>query len=146
MSPSTITLLFLAFAIVMFVTEKIPLGLTSMIVCVGLAVTKVLDLNGAFKGFINSNVILFVAMFIVGGALFETGMANEIGGIVTKFAKSERQLIVSIMVIVGLMSGVLSNTGTAAVLIPVVIGIAAKSGFHRSRLLMPLVFAAAMGG
>ena len=146
MSPSTITLLFLAFAIVMFVTEKIPLGLTSMIVCVGLAVTKVLDLNGAFKGFINSNVILFVAMFIVGGALFETGMANEIGGIVTKFAKSERQLIVSIMVIVGLMSGVLSNTGTAAVLIPVVIGIATKSGFHRSRLLMPLVFVAAMGG
>ena len=146
MSPSTITLLFLAFAIVMFVTEKIPLGLTSMIVCVGLAATKVLDLNGAFKGFINSNVILFVAMFIVGGALFETGMANEIGGVVTAFAKSERQLIVSIMVIVGLMSGVLSNTGTAAVLIPVVIGIASKSGFRRSRLLMPLVFAAAMGG
>lgn len=52
----------------------------------------------------------------------------------------------AIMVIVGLMSGVLSNTGTAAVLIPVVIGIAAKSGFARSRLLMPLVFAAAMGG
>ena len=146
MSPAIITLLFLAFAIVMFVTEKIPLGLTSMIVCVGLAVTKVLSLNSAFKGFINSNVILFVAMFIVGGALFETGMANEIGGIVTKFAKTERQLIVSIMVIVGLMSGVLSNTGTAAILIPVVIGIAAKSGFKRSRLLMPLVFAAAMGG
>ena len=68
-------------------------------------------------------------MFIVGGAFFETGMANEIGGIVTKFAKTERSLIVAIMVIVGLMSGVLSNTGTAAVLIPVVIGIAAKSGF-----------------
>ena len=50
------------------------------------------------------------------------------------------------MVIVGVMSGFLSNTGTAAVLIPVVIGIAAKSGYKRSRLLMPLVFAAAMGG
>lgn len=137
---------FLAFAIVMFVTEKIPLGLTSMIVCVGLTVTGVLDVKTAFAGFIDSNVILFVAMFIVGGALFETGMANEIGGLVTKFAKTERGLIVAIMVIVGLMSGVLSNTGTAAVLIPVVIGIAAKSGFKRSRLLMPLVFAAAMGG
>ena len=55
-------------------------------------------------------------------------------------------LIIAIMVIVGVMSGVLSNTGTAAVLIPVVIGIAAKSGYSRSRLLMPLVFAAAMGG
>lgn len=146
MSPTTITLIFLAFAVVMFVTEKIPLAVTSMIVCIGLVITGVLNVNDAFIGFINSNVILFVAMFIVGGALFETGMANEIGSLVTKFAKSERGLIVAIMVIVGVMSGFLSNTGTAAVLIPVVIGIAAKSGYKRSRLLMPLVFAAAMGG
>ena len=146
MSPAIITLLFLVFAIVMFVSEKIPLGLTSMIICVGLVITKVLDWKDAFSGFIDSNVILFVAMFVVGGALFETGMANKIGGLVTRFAKTERSLIVAIMLIVGLMSGVLSNTGTAAILIPVVIGIAAKSGFKRSRLLMPLVFAAAMGG
>ena len=146
MSQITITLLFLLFAIVMFMWEKIPLGLTSMIVCVGLVVTGVLEWQTAFAGFIDSNVILFVAMFIVGGALFETGMANKIGGIVTHFAKTERQLIVAIMVIVGVMSGFLSNTGTAAILIPVVIGIAAKSGYSRSRLLMPLDFAAAMGG
>ena len=146
MSQITITLLFLLFAIVMFMWEKIPLALTSLIVCVGLVVTGVLEWQTAFAGFIDSNVILFVAMFIVGGALFETGMANKIGGIVTHFAKTERQLIVAIMVIVGVMSGFLSNTGTAAILIPVVIGIAAKSGYSRSRLLMPLVFAAAMGG
>ncbi|MBS6397134.1 MAG: SLC13/DASS family transporter [Clostridiales bacterium] len=146
MSPSVCTLLFLLFAIIMFVTEKIPLGVTSMIVCIGLVVTGILDVGTAFSGFTDNNVILFVAMFIVGGALFETGMANKIGGIVTRFAKTERMLIIAIMVIVGLMSGVLSNTGTAAVLIPVVIGIAAKSGYRRSRLLMPLVFAAAMGG
>lgn len=146
MSQATITLLFLAFAIVMFVMEKLPLGVTSMIVCIGLVVTGVLDVGTAFAGFIDSNVILFVAMFIVGGALFETGMANKIGSLVTRFAKTERMLIVAIMVIVGVMSGVLSNTGTAAVLIPVVVGIAAKSGHRRSRFLMPLVFAAAMGG
>ena len=146
MSPAIITLIFLVFAIVMLVTEKIPLGLTSMIVCIGLVVTGVLDVKTAFSGFIDSNVILFVAMFIVGGALFETGMANEIGGLVTKFAKTERQLIIAIMVIVGAMSGFLSNTGTAAILIPVVVGIAAKSGYRRSRFLLPLVFAAAMGG
>lgn len=109
MSPSTITLLFLTFAVVMFVLEKIPLGLTSMIVCIGLVLTGVLDAKTAFSGFIDSNVILFVSMFIVGGALFETGMANKVGLIVSKFAKSERMLIVAIMVIVGLMSGVLSN-------------------------------------
>ena len=146
MEASVITLLFLLFAVVMFVWEKIPLGVTSMIVCMGLVVTGVLDWKTAFAGFVDSNVILFVAMFIVGGALFETGMANKIGGVVTHFAKSEKQLIIAIMIITGVMSGVLSNTGTAAVLIPVVIGIAAKSGYSRSRLLMPLVFAAAMGG
>ena len=135
MNPSTITLLFLLFAILMFVTEKLPLGLTSMIVCCGLVVTGVLDVTTAFAGFIDSNVILFVAMFIVGGALFETGMAGRIGSIVTRFARGERTLIAAIMIIVGSMSGVLSNTGTAA-----------KSGYSRSRLLMPLVFAAAMGG
>lgn len=146
MNPIVITLLLLIFAIIMFVWEKIPLALTSMIVCIALVVTKVLSFKDAFAGFTNSNVVLFVAMFIVGGALFETGMANQIGGIITKFARTERQLIITIMVVVGLMSGVLSNTGTAAVLIPVVIGVAARSGFSRSRLLMPLVFAAALGG
>ena len=146
MDPMIITLILLAFAIVMFVLEKIPLALTSMIVCIALVVTGVLSIEEAFEGFIDTNVILFVAMFIVGGALFETGMANKLGGIVTKFARTERQLIVTIRVGVGAMAGFLSNTGTAAVLIPVVIGIAAKSGYSRSKLLMPLVFAAAMGG
>ena len=146
MNPSTITLLFLAFAVVMFVWEKIPLALTAMIVCIGLTITGVLDAKTAFVGFVNSNVILCVAMFIVGQALFETGMANKIGSLVTRFARTERQCIIAVMLITGTMSGFLSNTGTAAVLIPVVIGIAASSGFSRGKLLMPLVFAAALGG
>ncbi len=146
MSPSTITLLFLIFAVISFILEKIPLGLTATIVALGLNLTGVLDGAATFAGYVNSNVILCVGMFVVGQALFETGMANKIGGIVTKFAKSERMLIIAIMVIVGVMSGFLSNTGTAAVLIPVVCGIADESGYSRSRLLMPLVFAAALGG
>ena len=146
MEPITITLCLLVFAIIMFVWEKVPLAVTSMVVCVALVLTGVLDLKQAFAGFIDSNVILFVAMFIVGGASFETGMANKVGGVITHFAKTEKQLIFIIMMVVGVMSGFLSNTGTAAVLIPVVIGVAAKSGFTRSRLLMPLVFPAALGG
>lgn len=146
MSGSTITLIFLVFAIISFICEKIPLGLTATIVAIGLNLTGILDVEATFKGYVNSNVILCVGMFVVGQALFETGMANKIGGIVTKFAKSEKILIIAIMVIVGVMSGFLSNTGTAAVLIPVVCGIADESGYSRSRLLMPLVFAAALGG
>lgn len=146
MSPEVITLIFLVFAIVMFALEKIPLSITAMIVAVGLVLTGVLDAEEAFEGFVNTNVLLFIAMFIVGGAFFETGMAQKFGKVIVKFAKSERILIAVIMTITGLMSGLLSNTGTAAVFIPVIIGIAAKSGFARSRLLLPLVFAAAMGG
>lgn len=146
MSQTTITLLFLMFTIISFILERIPLGLTATICALGLTLTGVLDATTTFSQYVNSNVILCVGMFVVGQALFETGMANKIGGIVTKFAKTEKTLIIAIMVIVGVMSGFLSNTGTAAVLIPVVCGIADESGYSRSRLLMPLVFAAALGG
>ncbi len=146
MSQTTITLLFLVFAIVSFILEKIPLGLTASICALGLTLTGILDVSTTFSQYVNSNVILCVGMFVVGQALFETGMANKIGGLVTRFAKTEKTLIIAIMVIVGVMSGFLSNTGTAAVLIPVVCGIADESGYSRSHLLMPLVFAAALGG
>ena len=146
MSQQTITLLFLVFTIISFILEKIPLGLTASICAIGLTLTGVVDVSTTFSQYVNSNVILCVGMFVVGQALFETGMANKIGGLVTRFARTERTLIIAIMVIVGVMSGFLSNTGTAAVLIPVVCGIADESGYSRSRLLMPLVFAAALGG
>ena len=56
MSPAVITLCFLAFAVVMFVTEKIPLGLTAMIVCIGLVVTKVLDMQGRISALMSANL------------------------------------------------------------------------------------------
>ncbi len=89
MSQTTITLLFLLFAVVSFILEKIPLGLTATIVALGLNLTNVLTVKETFAGYVNSNVILCVGMFVVGQALFETG-PNKIGGIVTKFAKSEK--------------------------------------------------------
>ena len=88
MSQTTIALL--AFAIVSFILEKIPLGLTATICALGLTLTGVLDASTTFAQYVNSNVILCVGMFVVGQALFETGMANKIGGIVTKFAKTEK--------------------------------------------------------
>ena len=114
MSQTTITLLFLVFTIISFILEKIPLGLTASICAIGLTLTGVVDATTTFSQYVNSNVILCVGMFVVGQALFETGMANKIGGLVTKFARTEKTLIIAIMVIVGVMSGFLSNTGTAA--------------------------------
>lgn len=146
MDSVSITLSFLAFAIVMFVWEKIPLSITAMTVSVGLTLCGVLTPKEAFAGFVDSNVLLFMAMFIVGAAFFETGMAQAVGSVITKLAKTEKMLIVSVMVITGIMSGFLSNTGTAAVLIPVAIGIAQRSGYNQAKFLMPLVLASAMGG
>lgn len=141
-----VTLGFLVFAIVMFAMERIPLSITAMIVAVGLHLAGVLTAAEAFKGFVDSNVILFMAMFIIGAAFFETGVAVDVGNIVNKFAKNETILIIAIMMLTGIMSGFLSNTGTAAVMIPVVIGICKKGGFNQTKFLMPIVFAAAMGG
>lgn len=146
MDAISITLAFLVFAIVMFAWEKIPLSITAMIVAVGLFLTGVLPAKAAFAGFVDSNVLLFMGMFIVGAAFFETGLAVAVGKVVSRFAKNETALIIAVMLLTGIMSGFLSNTGTAAVMIPVVIGIAKETGFSQTKLLMTLVFAAAMGG
>ncbi len=91
MEPITITLCLLVFAIVMFVWEKVPLAVTSMVACVALVLTGVLDLKQAFCWFYRlQRHSFFVAMFVVGGALFETGMANKVGGVITHFAKTEK--------------------------------------------------------
>ena len=96
-------------------TGKEPVSYTHL-----LTLTGVVDVSTTFSQYVNSNVILCVGMFVVGQALFETGMANKIGGLVTRFARTERTLIIAIMVIVGVMSGFLSNTGTAAVLLSLI--------------------------
>ncbi|MCL2601657.1 MAG: SLC13 family permease [Treponema sp.] len=146
MEPATITIIIMLFAVVMFILEKIPLSLTAMLVCTSLAVTGVITPAAAFAGFVNPAVILFAAMFVIGGAFFETGMARKVGLLVTRFAKTERQMIVAIMLATGLVGSVLSNTATAAIFIPIVIGIADQSGFSRSRLLLAMAFAANLSG
>ena len=140
MNPAIITLFILLLALILFASEKIPMALTSMIVCITIILTGVLTPAQGFAGFVSPTVILLVGMFVIGGALFETGMANEIGGLVTKFPfiKTERQIMIAVMIISATMSAFLANTGTAAVLIPVVLGICARSGITPSKLLLPM--------
>ena len=88
-----ITLGFLVFAIVMFALEKIPLSITAMIVAVGLHLSGVLTAAEAFKGFVDSIVILFIAMFIIGAAFFETGVAVDVGNVVNNLLKMELSLL-----------------------------------------------------
>lgn len=144
-SQIAITLIVLVVAMILFLWNKIPVAAIAVAVPLVLFLFKILEAGEVFSGFVNTNVIMFMAMFVVGGALFETGMAHKIGGIVTKFAKTERQMMAAVMAVSGIMSAFLSNTGTAAVLMPIVIGIAASSGYKRSKLFMPLIYGATIG-
>jgi anion transporter len=146
MEASTITLIIMFVTMVSLVVEIIPMSMTALLCAVSLAVFKVLPAKQAFSFFGSTNIILFAAMFVIGYAFFETGMAKKAGTLITKHAKSERQLVIILMLVSGGLSMFLSNTGTTAVFIPLVMGLAASSGYSQSRLLYSMVAAVGMGG
>ena len=147
MSPAVQTLIVLAIMAVFFVTEIIPLAITSLGGAIALALMGIISSQEAFSGLSDSTVVLFAGMFVVGGALFYTGLAQKIGEtVVSKAGTSENGLMFAIMAVTATMSAFLSNTGTAAALLPVVVGICSVAKIPASRQLMPLAFAAGIGG
>lgn len=147
MDAAVQTLIVLAVMAVFFVTEIIPLAITSLGGAIALALMGIISSKEAFSGLSDSTVVLFAGMFVVGGALFYTGLAQKIGEtVVSKAGTSENGLMFAIMAVTAVMSAFLSNTGTAAALLPVVVGICAVAKIPASRQLMPLAFAASIGG
>ncbi|MBR2222864.1 MAG: SLC13/DASS family transporter, partial [Christensenellaceae bacterium] len=101
----------------------------------------------AFAGFADSTVILFAAMFVLGAALFQTGLARKIGLFVVKlFSGSETKLMVGVMVLTACMAAFLSNTGTVAILLPIVMEIADSQGWSRAKLLLPMAYISSAAG
>lgn len=147
MTPAIKCLILLAIVSLLFVTEMIPLAMTAIGASVACCALGLVPENQIFLGLADSTVVLFGGMFVVGAAMFYTGLAQKIGGgVVRMFGKGENSLMFGIMIIAALMSAVLSNTGTTACLIPVVMGICANAKISASRELMPLAFAAGLGG
>lgn len=147
MTPAIKCLILLAIVALLFVTEMIPLAMTAIGASVACWALGLVPENQIFLGLADSTVVLFGGMFVVGAAMFYTGLAQKIGGgVVRMFGKGENSLMFGIMIIAALMSAVLSNTGTTACLIPVVMGICANAKISASRELMPLAFAAGLGG
>ena len=147
MSPAIKCLILLAVVALLFVTEMIPLAMTAVLAAIACSVLGLVPENQIFLGLADSTGVLFGGMFVVGAAMFYTGLAQKIGGAVVKlFGKGENSLMFGIMVIAAIMSAFLSNTGTTACLIPVVMGICANARLSASRELMPLAFAAGLGG
>ena len=147
MDPAIITLCVLAVAAFLFVTELIPLAVTAMAACTVLGILGVLPAKQVYAGLSNSTVVLFGGMFVIGAAMFRTGLAEAIGvAVVKKAGTSEIRLMTAIMLVTIAMSSVSSNTGTVACLMPVVIGICQAAKVSASKELMPLAIAANVGG
>ena len=147
MDPAIITLCVLAVAAFLFVTELIPLAVTAMAACTALGILGVLPAKQVYAGLSNSTVVLFGGMFVIGAAMFKTGLAEAIGlWVVNKAGTKEVPLMGAIMLVTIILSSVSSNTGTVACLMPVVIGIANAANIPASKELMPLAVAANVGG
>lgn len=132
---------------ILFVTEIIPLAITATAGAIACGVLGFIPVKQVFSGLSNSTVVLFAGMFVVGAAMFHTGLAQKIGqGVVKLSGTGENSLMLGIMLVGAALSAVLSNTGTAACLLPVVLGICAAAKIPASRQLMPLAFACGMGG
>ncbi|MCL7453143.1 MAG: SLC13 family permease [Anaerolineae bacterium] len=134
-------------AIVLFVTEWLRVDVVAIGVMVALMLSGLLTTDEALSGFSNSAVLTIAALFIVGGAVLQTGLADLIGRRILSIAGgSEWRLIAVIMAAVALLSGFMSDTGTVAVLLPAIVSLAGRAQVNPSRLLIPLSFGSLLGG
>ena len=147
MSQAVKCLIMLAVIALFFVTELIPLAITAMGGAIACGLLGFIPVKQVFSGLSNSTVVLFAGMFVVGASMFYTGLAQKIGGVVVSMVGTgENSLMFGLMSVGTVLSAFLSNTGTAACLLPVALGICASAKIPASRQLMPLAFACGWGG
>ncbi|CAK7034184.1 MAG: hypothetical protein PARBA_03977 [Parabacteroides sp.] len=141
------TIIILVLSAIFFVNGKLRSDIVALCALIALLVFHILTPEEALSGFSNSVVIMMVGLFVVGGAIFQTGLAKMISSRILKLAgKSELRLFLLIMLVTSAIGAFVSNTGTVALMLPIVVSLAVSAGMNPSRLLMPLAFASSMGG
>ena len=146
MSPAGITLAIFLVALALFIADFLPMGLLVFSVPLALYFAGIIEAKEIFAPMIGPSIVLVVAMGVIAAALFKTGMAERIGSALFRFCPGERTLIFTVMLFSGVVSAFVSNTGTVAILIPIVMGVAAAKKVKPSRLLIPLSAGATIGG
>jgi di/tricarboxylate transporter len=137
----------LVIALILFISELIPMDVVALLVLGSLAVTGLVDTNQAFAGFSNSAVITVWAMFILSEGLTRTGIADIIGRQVMRAGGSREVTLIFVIMITGaVLSAFMNNIGVAALMLPVVVDVARRTGIAASRLLMPLAYSTLLGG
>lgn len=141
------TLIILALSAVFFAMGKVRSDLVALCALVALLLTGTLTPQEAISGFSNQVVIMMVGLFVVGGAIVQTGLAKKASSKLMMLAgDNEIGLFLLLMVVTAVIGAFVSNTGTVALMMPIVVSLAQKAKIRASRLLMPLAFASSMGG
>ena len=142
-----ITIIILVLSAVFFVNGKVRSDIVALCALIALLIFQILTPDEALSGFSNSVVIMMIGLFVVGGAIFQTGLAKMISSRILKLAgTSEIRLFLLVMLVTSAIGAFVSNTGTVALMLPIVVSLAMSAGMNPSRLLMPLAFASSMGG
>lgn len=142
-----VVLAIVAVAVVLFVTEWVRYDGVALMVLLSLAISGVIPMARAIEGFANPAVVTIAAVLVLSGGLYKTGVANVVGAQVLRLAGDSPVRVTALLMLTsGVMSGVMNNTAAVALLIPVVIEISRRLGMRPSRLLIPLSFAALLGG
>lgn len=146
MNTAVLTILIMVATAILLLTEIIPPAGSALICCLSLILTGIVKPSAAFAQFANTNIVLFAAMFVLGHAFFACGLVDDIGKVIQRFSDNEKKLVFMILMVTGVLSAFLSNTSTAAIFLPLIIGIAGATGYSRSRLLYTMMVAVGMGG
>ncbi len=142
-----ITLLILAGSAVFFMSGRVRSDLVAICALLLLLLSGILEPAEALSGFSNSVVIMMIGLFIVGGGIFQTGLAKMISSRLLKLAgNSELKMFLVVMLATAFIGAFVSNTGTVALMLPIVVSMATSANMNPARLLMPLAFASSMGG
>lgn len=146
-SDMWIALIILGAAILLFITEWLRVDVVALGVLVALMLTGLLTPDEAISGFSNSAVLTIASLFVVGGAVLQTGLAGTLGRRILAIAgNSPIKLIATIMLTVALLSAFMSDAGTVAVLLPAIVSLAISAQISTSKLLIPLSYGALLGG
>ena len=141
------TLIILLISAILFVSGRVRSDLVALCALLALLLCQILTPAEALSGFSNTTVIMMIGLFIVGGGIFQTGLAKMIGSkVMTLAGNSELRLFLLVMIVTSAIGMFVSNTGTVALMLPIVVSMAAAAGTSSRRLLMPLAFASSMGG
>ena len=143
----TITLIILIITVAMFIWGRVRADIVALSALAALLVLGILTPAEALAGFSSPIVIMMIGLFVVGGAIMQTGLAKLTGNKLMALSRGNETItFLLVMLVTSFIGAFVSNTGTVALMMPIIMSLAAGSGMQSSRFLMPLAFAGSLGG